>query len=399
MNPRFVQHQLVSLLAQFPAVVLLGPRQAGKTTLALAEMARRGDAAYLDLELPSAQRQLDDPEAYLLAQRHRLVILDEVQRMPELFAVLRGIIDIRRRDGEATGQFLLLGSATGVLLQQTSESLAGRVAQLELTPFQAREVLPADAGGAALNALWVRGGFPLSWLTPGDEQSLRWREAFIATYLERDIPALGPRIPATTLRRLWTMLAHVQGGLLNQSQLAASLAVSGQTVSRYIDILCDLMLVRRLPAWHGNVGKRLVRAPKVYVRDSGIAHALLGLASLESVLSHPVAGASWEGFVIEQLLAAAPQAEASFYRTAHGAEADLVLNLRHGETWVIEIKRSSAPTVSKGFHLAAADVGATRKLLVAPVGASYPMRDGLEVMNPLTAVALLASLGAETTAD
>ncbi|WP_114968472.1 ATP-binding protein [Rhodoferax ferrireducens] len=399
MNPRFVQHQLVSLLAQFPAVVLLGPRQAGKTTLALAEMARRGDAAYLDLELPSAQRRLDDPEAYLLAQRHRLVILDEVQRMPELFAVLRGIIDIRRRDGEATGQFLLLGSATGVLLQQTSESLAGRVAQLELTPFQAREVLPADAGGAALNALWVRGGFPLSWLTPGDEQSLRWREAFIATYLERDIPALGPRIPATTLRRLWTMLAHVQGGLLNQSQLAASLAVSGQTVSRYIDILCDLMLVRRLPAWHGNAGKRLVRAPKVYVRDSGIAHALLGLASLESVLSHPVAGASWEGFVIEQLLAAAPQAEASFYRTAHGAEADLVLNLRHGETWVIEIKRSSAPTVSKGFHLAAADVGATRKLLVAPVGASYPMRDGLEVMNPLTAVALLASLGEENTAD
>jgi len=236
----------------------------------------------------------------------------------------------------------------------------------------------------------VRGGFPLSWLAQGDAQSLRWREAFIATYLERDIPALGPKIPATTLRRLWTMLAHVQGGLLNQSQLAASLAVSGQTVSRYIDILCDLMLVRRLPAWHGNVGKRLVRAPKVYVRDSGIVHALLGLESLESVLSHPVAGPSWEGFVIEQLIAAAPQAQASFYRTAHGAEADLVLDLRHGETWVIEIKRSSAPTVSKGFHLAAADVGATRKLLVAPVDATYTVRDGVEVMNPLTAAAQLA---------
>ena len=390
MNPRLIQHQLVALLGQFPAVVLLGPRQAGKTTLALAEMARRGDAVYLDLESPSAQRQLDDPEAFLLAQRNRLVILDEVQRMPELFAVLRGVIDIRRRDGETSGQFLLLGSATGVLLQQTSESLAGRVAQLELTPFQAREVLPADASGTALNSLWVRGGFPLSWLAQGDEQSLRWREAFIATYLERDIPALGPRMPATTLRRLWTMLAHVQGGLLNQSQLAASLAVSGQTVSRYIDILCDLMLVRRLPAWHGNVGKRLVRAPKVYVRDSGIAHALLGLENLEAVLSHPVAGASWEGFVIEQLLAAAPQAEASFYRTAHGAEADLVLTMRQGETWVIEIKRSSAPTVSRGFHLAAADVGATRKLVVAPVGAPYPMRDGIEVMDPLTAVARLA---------
>ena len=386
MNPRFVEQQLVNLLREFPAVVLLGPRQSGKTTLALAEQARRGDAIYLDLELPSAQRQLDDPEAFLLAQRNRLVILDEVQRMPELFAVLRGVIDIRRRDGEAAGQFLLLGSATGALLRQASESLAGRVARLELTPFQARELLPPDAPGTALDSLWARGGFPLAWLAQSDAQSLRWREAFIATYLERDIPALGPRLPATTLRRLWTMLAHVQGSLLNQSQLAASLAVNGQTVARYIDILCDLMLVRRLPAWHGNVGKRLVRAPRVYVRDSGITHALLELESLEAVLGHPVAGASWEGFVVEQLLAAAPQAQVSFYRTAHGAEADLVMGLRHGETWVIEIKRSSAPVVSKGFHLAAADVRATRKLVVAPVGAPYPMRDGIEVMNPLAAV-------------
>ena len=390
MNPRYAQHQLASLLSQFPAVVLLGPRQAGKTTLALAEMESRADALYLDLELPSAQRQLDDPEAFLLAQRNRLVILDEVQRMPGLFAVLRGVIDIRRRDGEAAGQFLLLGSATGVLLQQASESLAGRVAQLELTPFQARELLPPDASGAELHPLWVRGGFPLSWLAQSDAESMRWRDAFIAAYLERDIPALGPRIPATTLRRLWTMLAHAQGGLLNQSQLAASLAVSGQSVARYIDILCDLMLVRRLPAWHGNVGKRLVRAPKVYVRDSGIVHALLGLERLESVLSHPIAGASWEGFVIEQILAAAPQAEASFYRTSHGAKADLVLGLRDDETWVIEIKRSSAPTVSRGFHLAAGDVRATRRLLLAPVGAPYVMRDQIEVMNPLTAVAQLA---------
>ncbi|MDP2834005.1 MAG: ATP-binding protein [Pseudomonadota bacterium] len=440
MNPRFAQRRLAELLSQFPAVVLIGPRQAGKTTLALAEMARHGDALYLDLELPSAQRQLDDPEAFLLARRNRLVILDEVQRLPELFAILRGVIDLRRRDGEAAGQFLLLGSASGVLLQQAGESLAGRVAQLELTPFQAREILSPNRPAADLDSLWVRGGFPLSWLAPDETASLRWRDAFIATYLERDIPALaacrtlvvdsenrprrgqfladspphspamgqeagekwtaavdlqpaipksgrllGPRIPATTLRRLWTMLAHSQGGLLNQSQLAASLAISGQTVARYIDLLCDLMLVRRLPAWHGNVGKRLVRAPKVYVRDSGIVHALLGLADLESVLSHPIAGASWEGFVIEQLLAAYPETEASFYRTAHGAEADLVLAFRNGETWVVEIKRASAPTVSKGFHLAAADVGATRKLLVAPVAEAYPMRDGIEVMNPLAA--------------
>jgi predicted AAA+ superfamily ATPase len=392
MNPRSAQSNLARLLSEFPAVVLLGPRQAGKTTLALAEAGRRGDALYLDLELPSAKRQLDDPEAFLLAHPKRLVILDEVQRFPELFAILRGVIDLRRRAGEAAGQFLLLGSASGVLLQQASESLAGRVAQLELTPFQAREVIVPESDDAlrSLNALWARGGFPLAWLAADDAASLRWREAFIATYLERDIPALGPRIPATTLRRLWTMLAHAQGGLLNQSQLAASLAVSGQTVARYIDLLCDLMLVRRLPAWHGNVGKRLVRAPKVYVRDSGLVHALLGLADLDAVLAHPVAGASWEGFVVEQLLAAAPDAEASFYRTSHGAEADLVLTLRSGEVWVVEIKRSSAPTVSKGFHLAAADVGASRKLLVAPVASAYPLREGVEVMNPLAAAELLA---------
>lgn len=390
MNPRFAQQALADLLAEFPAVVLLGPRQAGKTTLALAEMTQRSDAVYLDLELPSAQRQLDDPEGFLLAQRQRLVILDEVQRMPGLFTVLRGVIDIRRRAGEPAGQFLLLGSASGVLLQQASESLAGRVARLELTPFQAREVLPPTAFSTDLYTLWVRGGFPLSWLAPDDAASLCWREAFIATYLERDIPVLGPRIPATTLRRLWTMLAHTQGGLLNQSQLAGSLAISGQTVARYIDILVDLMLVRRLPAWHGNIGKRLVRAPKVYVRDSGLVHALLGLTNLESVLGHPVAGASWEGFVIEQLIAAAPHAEASFYRTAHGAEADLVLGFRNGETWVVEIKRASAPTVSKGFHQAATDVGAIRKVLVAPVAAPYPMRDGIEVVDLRTAVAQIA---------
>ncbi len=390
MYSRFIEKDISNLLAEFPAVVLLGPRQAGKTTLALAEMKRHGAAVYLDLELPSALRQLDDPEAFLLAHRNRLIILDEVQRMPELFAVLRGVIDLRRRDGEAAGQFLLLGSATGVLLKQASESLAGRIVQVELTPFQAREVISPGAPAAETASLWARGGFPLSWLAKNDAASLRWRVAFIATYLERDIPALGPRIPATTLRRLWTMLAHSQGALLNQAQLAGSLAVSGQTVARYIDLLCDLMLVRRLPAWHGNVGKRLVRSPKVYVRDSGIVHALLGLGDVQAVLSHPVAGASWEGFVIEQLLAACPSAGASFYRTAHGAEADLVLEFKRGMTWVVEVKRSSAPTVSRGFHLAATDVAATRKLLIAPVANAFTLRDGIEVMNPLMAAQLLA---------
>jgi predicted AAA+ superfamily ATPase len=390
MYSRLAQKNLRDLLGAFPAVVLLGPRQAGKTTLAFAEKDIRPNAIYLDLELPSAQRQLDDPEAYFLAHQNQLVILDEVQRFPDLFAVLRGVIDLRRRNGEAAGQFLLLGSASGVLLQQTSESLAGRVAQLELTPFQARELFPSQALASDMNSLWVRGGFPLSWMAETDANSLLWRDAFITTYLEKDIPALGPRIPSTTLRRLWTMLAHNQGELLDQSKLAGALAISGQTVGRYIDLLCDLMLVRRLPAWSGNTGKRLVRAPKVYVRDSGVVHALLGLQNLDAVLSHPVAGSSWEGFVIEQLLAAAPQAQASFYRTSHGAEVDLVLEFRGGETWVIEIKRSSAPTVSKGFYIAAADVNATRKLVVAAVDQPFPMRDGIEVMNPLMAANLIA---------
>jgi predicted AAA+ superfamily ATPase len=391
MHRRLAQSNLTDLLAQFPAVVLLGPRQAGKTTLAFAQKAEHPDTLYLDLELPSAQRQLDDPEAFFLAHPNQLIILDEVQRMPDLFSVLRGVIDQRRRQGEACRQFLLLGSASGILLKQSSESLAGRVAQLELTPFQAREVLHSEEPIQSMNALWVRGGFPLSWMAANDAQSLSWREAFITTYLEKDIPALGPRIPSTTLRRLWTMLAHNQGELLDQSKLASALAISGQTVGRYIDLLCDLMLVRRLPAWSGNVGKRLVRAPKVYVRDSGIVHSLLGLQDLDSILSHPVAGNSWEGFVIEQLISAAPQAQASFFRTSHGAEVDLVLEFRGGQTWVIEIKRSSAPTVSKGFYLAAADVGAAKKILVAPVEMSYPMKDGIEVMNPLMAANLVAA--------
>ncbi len=390
MFERQAQQNLSQLLQQFPAVGLLGARQVGKTTLAFVQKQRYPDALYLDLELPSAQRQLDDPEAFLMAHAQQLVILDEVQRMPGLFGILRGVIDQRRRMGQDHGQFLLLGSASGVLLQQSSESLAGRVAFVDLPPLQVAEIFSGASGAADLHPLWVRGGFPLSYLAPNDAASFTWREVFIATYLEKDIPALGPRIPATTLRRLWTMLAHHQGELLDQSKLAAALAIRGQTVGSYIDLLCDLMLVRRLPAWHGKVGKRLIRSPKVYVRDSGLVHALLGLPNLDAVLGHPVAGASWEGFVIEQLMNAAPQAQASFYRTSNGAEVDLVLTFRNQQTWAIEIKRSSAPTVSRGYHQAATDLGAARKLLVAPVAQSYPTKDGIEVLALMRAIQLVA---------
>lgn len=397
MNSRVYTSALRLLLSEFPAVVLLGPRQVGKTTLALDWVAAStGNALYLDLELPSAQRQLDDAEGFLLAQQGRLVVLDEVQRVPGLFAILRGVIDQRRRAGESVGQFLLLGSASGALLGQASESLAGRIATKQITPFQVRELPLLNATNAAAasteqeTALWLRGGFPLSFLARSDAASMRWRESFITTYLERDIPALGLRIPATTLRRLWTMLAHHQAQLLNQAQLAGALGISGSTAARYIDVLSDLMLVRKLQPWVGNVGKRLARSPKVYVRDCGVLHALLGLNTLDAVLAHPVAGSSWEGHSLEQLIAAAPDAEASFYRTSNGAEADLVLTPKNGLPWVMEVKRSSAPSLSRGFHQAANDVGAGRKLLVAPVAQAYSTKDGVEVMPLLAAVAAVA---------
>ena len=381
---------LRQLLGEFPAVAILGPRQVGKTTLAL-ELVDQGDASYLDLESPSDVAKLADPAAYFDVHRDRLAVLDEVQRLPDLFATLRGVIDQRRRAGRRSGQFLLLGSATGALLHQSAESLAGRIAYVELPPLCALEVPTADA-----NRLWLRGGFPDSFLAASDAGSLRWRQQFIATYLERDIPQLGPRIPAQTLRRLWTMLAHEQGHPLNAAKLAASLAVSGQTVARYLDLLADLMLVRRLRPWAANEGKRLVRTPKVYVRDSGVAHALLGLAGFDDVVAHPVAGGSWEGWVIENLLAAAPPAaQAFFYRTAAGAELDLVLELPKRQRWAIEIKRSSAPSVSKGFHIAAADVKATARFVVHSGSESFPIAQGVRAVTLRDLQHALVELGSD----
>lgn len=383
MYQRQILTELLLYLQEFPAVAILGPRQVGKTTLAH-QLAQRcpveKPALYLDLESPPDLAQLGDPNAFFAAQADRLVILDEVQRLPGLFAVLRGVIDQRRRAGAVNSQFLLLGSASIDLLAQSSESLAGRLAYVEMVPFVLTE-LPADPATrlADVQSLWLRGGFAQAYLARSDAASLRWRQQFITTYLERDIPLLGPRIPAKTLRSLWTMLAHEQAQMLNAARLAASLGISGQTIARYIDLLCDLLLVRRLQPWARQSSKRLVKTPKVYVRDSGLVHALLGLGTVRDLLSHPVVGGSWEGWVIENLLACAPpHTQASYYRTAVGAEIDLLLELPGGAFWAVEIKRSSSPTVSRGYHIACDDVGVTRRLVVSSADTRFPMAGGIE---------------------
>lgn len=385
---RSAQPQVEALLRQFPAVALLGPRQSGKTTLAQATARARGRVAvYLDLEMPSDLARLADPEHYLASQEGALVILDEIHRVPGLFQVLRGLIDRGRKRGRRVGRFLLLGSASIDLLRQSSETLAGRIAYAELTPLLERELPRQRAKG---ESLWVRGGFPDSFLAANDAASFEWRQAFIRTYLQRDIPQLGPRIPAETLRRFWIMLAHEQGQLVNHARIAAGLAVSGQTVTRYLDLLTDLLLVRQLRPWSRNVGKRLVRSPKVYVRDSGVAHALLGLRRRDDVLSHPVAGPSWEGYAIENLCAAAPRGtEAWFYRTSAGAEIDLVLQLPGARVFAIEIKRSLAPDRSKGFDIGSDDVGATHRYVVYPGAETFAL-DRRTTAIPLSA--LVASM-------
>lgn len=366
---------------QFPAVALLGPRQVGKTTLAQL-LGQERPSVYLDLESPADRARLQEPELYLQRHRGELVILDQVQRLPQIFEVLRGQIDHNRTAGQRSGQFLLLGSASVDLIRQSSESLAGRIAYLELAGFNLLEL-----GAEASDQLWIRGGFPDSFLATDDLSSSLWREQFIRTYLERDIPQLGPRIPAETLRRFWTMLAHGQAGLLNGAALGRALGVDGKTIRHYLDLLVDLLLVRRLAPFQANAGKRLVKSPKVYVRDSGLVHTLLGLDHTEAVLGHPIAGASWEGYVVETLLNQMPQrCQPSFYRTAAGAEMDLVIEHPSGKRWALEIKRSLTPKLSRGFHQARLDLKPDRSLVVIPSGDGYPLADGIEVM-PLYRVA------------
>lgn len=365
--------EIAQLLDEFPAVAVLGPRQVGKTTLAeTIATVISPNPIYLDLESPTDLAKLQEPEAYFELHKGQLIILDEIQRIPELFATLRGVIDRRRREGYKTGQFLILGSASLDLLKQSSESLAGRIAYKELSGLTATEIRSSNAGDQ--NQLWLRGGFPDSFLSKTDAASLRWRLNFISTYLERDVPQLGPRIPAMTLRLLWTMLAHNQGAQLNMAQLGSNLGIAIPTVKRYLELLEDLLLIRHLRPWSGNVGKRLVKSPKVYIRDSGITHALLNLTDMDDLLGHPVVGSSWEGFVVENLLSCLPEGTTPwFYRTSAGAEIDLVIERNRQQIYAIEIKRSTAPVLSKGFYLGCEDIKATKRFLVYPGLERYPI--------------------------
>lgn len=374
MMKRRMQDVVERRLAQTPAVALLGPRQVGKTTLAKAVAQRQPNALLLDLERESDRAVLRQPDLFFASHRDRLLVLDEVQFVPQLFTALRPEIDAHR----TAGRFLLLGSASGDLLRQSGESLAGRVSYVELTPLLVTELNP-DLGG--LQSLWLRGGYPLSHLAATAESSYTWRQDFIRAFLQRDLPGMGVRVPAETLGRFWRMLAHLQGQFFNASQLGLSLGgASHSTAVRYLDVLVDTMMVRRLEPHLANVGKRLVKSPKVYLRDSGLLHALLGIATVQDLQGHPIAGRSWEGFVVEQVAAQLPaDAQMGFYRTAAGAELDLVIEHRSRKVGV-EIKFSAAPKPTKGFWQAIEDLAVDRAYVVAPVERRYPLSERVEVI-------------------
>lgn len=377
-NARMIERALAVELRQrlgfYPGVVLLGPRQVGKTTLARKIASEHAGAVVLDLERPADRAQISEPSIFFARLRDRLVVLDEVQNMPEIFSVLRPEIDAARH----SGRFLLLGSASGKLLRQSSESLAGRVGYLELTPLRVAEV---EADPAGLQKLWLRGGFPLSYTAPDDARSYIWRNDFVATFVQRDLPQLGVGVSAETLYRFWRMLAHLHGQLFNASQIGGALGgLAHTTVARYLDIMMDTMMVRRLDPYFVNIGKRLVKAPKVYLRDSGLLHALLNVRDVADLQGHPVSGASWEGFVLEQIVAQAPTgADITFYRTAAGAELDVLVSVgRHRVGF--EIKFSVAPKPAKGFWQAIHDTKVEHAYVVAPVENAYPLAANVEVI-------------------
>lgn len=380
---RDLAQYILDRLQNSAAVALMGPRQVGKTTLAF-KISETLSSVYLDLENSTDLRKVENIEAYYQANSDKLIILDEVQRLPEIFAPIRGLIDQQRRAGNKTGLFLFLGSASIELLRQSSESLAGRIAYIELFPIHVTEFLNGPQNTELLFRLWLRGGFPESLLAKDDKNSLRWRKDFIRTYLERDIPMLGPRVPTQTLERLWMMLAHGQGTAINASKLAGALEVSNTSIARYIDLLVDLLLIRKLLPYTKNIKKRLVKSPRIYVRDSGITHALLNIKDFNDLLGNPVVGKSWEGFVVENIMAVLPEsAEAFYYRTAGGAEIDLVIDHRDlsGEIWAIEIKRSASAHLSRGFYEACEDIKPKRKFIVHAEPDTFALKDDVQAIS------------------
>lgn len=361
-------------LARNPVVALLGPRQCGKTTLAR-EIVPSGTTRYFDLEDPRSLERLSEPMT-ALAPLRGTVVIDEVQRRPELFQVLRVLADRK----PLPARFLVLGSAAPELLRQTSESLAGRVETITLGGFSLDEV-----GGALLNKHWRRGGFPRSFLARTEVDSVSWREQMILTFLERDVPQLGINVPATTLRRFWTMVAHYHGGIWNNAEPARSLGVSEPSVRRYLDLLTGLYMVRQLPPWHENLAKRQVKSPKVYVRDSGLLHNLLGIRTEAELSKHPKLGASFEGYAIEQALQVLQPDEAYFWATHQGAELDLLM-FKGGKRIGIEVKHQDAPSFSASMRIAAEDLKLDRLVVLYPGDVSYPLADRVEVV-PLSALA------------
>ena len=381
-----LERAITAGLAANAVVALLGPRQCGKTTLARALVGRASRRShYFDMENPVDVARLAEP---MLALRplKGLIVIDEIQRRPELFPVLRVLADRRPRPA----RFLVLGSASPALLQQSSESLAGRIRFVEISGFTLDELPPA--GADPMRRLWVRGGFPRAYLARSEAESRLWREDFIRTFLERDLAQLGVRVPAPTLRRLWTMLAHHSSGIWNSSTIGSSLGEAHTTVRRHVDTLADALVVRVLQPWHANLAKRQVKAPKVYVRDTGLLHALLGIPDFRALESHPALGPSWESFVIEQLLAPPTPREAYYWRTQVGAELDLLLMIG-GKRIGVEVKYADAPTMTKSMHVALADLELDRLYVVHPGTARYRLAPTTEVLSLAQCRAELARLG------